>query len=303
MFYGNACISDFHLRIIVYVTLIASKLQCNESLILFMKHWQAWIIGDWSWQRILRLPLIAYGTIALYAYCFGDRQLFQPHPASYRDTPDLVKLATPNGQTISALYLTHVAAQYTILYSHGNAQDLGDIRPILEDLRTLKFNILAYDYRGYGTSQGKPSEANAYQDIQTAYRFLTEQRGIKGDRIILLGQSIGSGPSVYLATRKPIAGLIIQSGFVSAFRIVVPFPLLPFDKFPNGDRIAQVHSPVLVVHGTGDQLIPFWQAKALYGAANQPKDLVPIQGAGHNDVNEVGGQQYLKRIQTFAESL
>jgi abhydrolase domain-containing protein 17 len=287
----------------VDVTLIAFKLQCIELLILSMKHWQTWIIGHWSWQRILRLPLIAYGTIALYAYFCGDRQLFQPHPASYRDTPDLIRLSTPNGQTISAQYLTHAAAQYTILYSHGNAQDLGDIRPILEDLRGLKFNILAYDYRGYGTSQGTPSEANAYQDIQTAYRFLTQHHGIKGDRIILLGQSIGSGPSVYLATQQPIAGLIIQSGFVSAFRIVVPFPLLPFDKFPNGDRISQVHAPVLVVHGTTDQLIPFWQAKALYGAANQPKDLVPIQGAGHNDVNEIGGKQYLQRIQTFAQSL
>jgi abhydrolase domain-containing protein 17 len=105
-----------------------------------MKHWQTWIIGRWSWQRILRLPLIAYGTIALYAYFLGDRQLFQPHPASYRDTPDFIKLSTPNGQTISAQYLTHTAAQYTILYSHGNAQDLGDIRPILEDLHALKFN-------------------------------------------------------------------------------------------------------------------------------------------------------------------
>jgi abhydrolase domain-containing protein 17 len=263
-----------------------------------MKPWQAWIIGNWTWQRIVRLPLIAYGTVVLYAYFFSDRQLFQPQPASYRDTPDLLKLATPDGQRISAVYLTHPAAQHTILYSHGNAQDLGDIRPILQDLRALKFNILAYDYRGYGTSQGQPSEANAYQDIQTAYRFLTEQRQIKGDRIILLGQSIGSGPSVYLATRQPIAGLIIQSGFVSAFRILVPF-----DKFPNRDRLSQVHVPVLVAHGTEDRLIPLWHAQALYAAANQPKTLLPIQGAGHNNVNEMGGQQYLQGIQTFAQSL
>jgi abhydrolase domain-containing protein 17 len=268
-----------------------------------MKLWQTWIVGNWPWQRILRLPLIAYGTIALYAYFFGDRQLFQPQPATYRDTSDILKLAAPNGETISTLYLTHPAAQYTLLYSHGNAQDLGDIRPILRELRTLKFNILAYDYRGYGTSQGKPSETNAYQDIQTAYAFLTEQRQIKGDRIILLGQSIGSGPSVYLATQKPIAGLIIQSGFVSAFRIVVPFPLLPFDKFPNRDHLAQVHAPVLIVHGTQDQLIPFWHAQELYKAAAQPKTLLSIQGAGHNDVNEVGGAQYLRAIQTFVQSL
>lgn len=268
-----------------------------------MNHWHIWIVGSWSWQRILRLPLIAYGTIALYAYFLGDRQLFQPHPASYRDTSDILKLATPNGETLSALYLTHPAAQYTLLYSHGNAQDLGDIRPILTELRALKFNVLAYDYRGYGTSQGKPSEINAYQDIQAAYGFLTEQHQIKGDRIILLGQSIGSGPAVYLATQKPIAGLIIQSGFVSAFRVAVPFPLLPFDKFPNRDRLAQVHAPVLIVHGTQDQLIPFWHAQALYNAANQPKTLVPIPDAGHNDVNEIGGDRYLQAIRAFAQSL
>jgi abhydrolase domain-containing protein 17 len=84
---------------------------------------------------------------------------------------------------------------------------------------------------------------------------------------------------------------------------VVPFPLLPFDKFPNRDRLAQVDAPVLVVHGTDDQLIPFWQAQALYAAANPPKSLAPIQGAGHNDLNEIGGQKYLQRIQTFAQSL
>jgi abhydrolase domain-containing protein 17 len=268
-----------------------------------MKHWQTWIIGNWSWQRILRLPVIAYGTIALYAYFFGDRQLFQPQPVTYRDTPDIIKLAAPNSQTISALYLPAPAAQYTLLYSHGNAQDLGDIRPILEELRSLKLNVLAYDYRGYGTSQGQPSEANAYQDIQTAYRFLTEQKQIKGDRIILLGQSIGSGPSVFLATRQPIAGLILQSGFVSAFRVVVPFPLLPFDKFLNRDRLAQVHAPVLIVHGTQDRVIPFWHSQSLYAAANQPKTLLPIQGADHNDLNEIGGQKYLLKIQAFAQSL
>jgi abhydrolase domain-containing protein 17 len=126
---------------------------------------------------------------------------------------------------------------------------------------------------------------------------------VRGDRIILLGRSVGSGPSVYLATQKPIAGLIIESGFVSAFRVAVPFPLLPFDKFPNRDRLSQVRSPVLIAHGTQDRLIPFWHAQELYRAANQPKTLVPIQGAGHNDVFEIGDRQYLQAIQTFGRSL
>lgn len=265
--------------------------------------WKSWIVGHWSWWRILRIPPLIYGTIAAYAYFLSDRQMFPAPAPSYTDTPEILKLSTPNQQQISALYLNHPTAQYTLLYSHGNGEDLGTIQPHLARLNQLGLRIFAYDYRGYGTSQGTPSETAAYEDIQTAYNYLTTHLKTPPQNIILMGRSIGSGPSVHLATQKPVAGLILESAFTSIFRVIVPFPLLPFDKFPNRDRLPQVRCPVLVIHGTQDSVIPFHHGQTLYTAANQPKIFLPIAGADHNDVSGIGGTQYWQGIQTFQQQL
>lgn len=265
--------------------------------------WKTWTIGHWSWWRVLRILLLSYGTIATYGYFFSDRQMFPAPPPSYRDRPNILKLTTSNQQHLSALYLNHPTAQYTVLYSHGNGEDLGKIQPHLTQLNRLGFRVFAYDYRGYGTSQGQPSESAAYEDIQTVYNYLTTQLKTPSQQIILMGRSIGSGPSVYLATQKPVAGLILESAFTSIFRVIVPFPLLPFDKFPNRDRLPQVRCPVLIIHGTQDSIIPFHHGQALYATANQPKTFLPIVDADHNDVSGVGGAQYWQGIQTFQNQL
>ncbi|MGI0490271.1 alpha/beta hydrolase [Alkalinema pantanalense CENA528] len=265
--------------------------------------WTTWIIGYWSWWRVLRIFLLGYGTIAAYGYFLSDRQMFPAPTPSYTDRPDILKLTTSNQQQISALYLNHPTAQYTLLYSHGNGEDLGSIRPHLTKLNQLGLRIFAYDYRGYGTSQGQPSESATYDDIQTAYNYLTTHLKTPPKKIILMGRSIGSGPSVHLATQKPVAGLILESAFTSIFRVIIPFPVLPFDKFPNRDRLPQVRCPVLIIHGTQDSVIPFHHGQTLYETANPPKTLLTIAGADHNDVSGVGGRQYWQGIQAFQKQL
>src|SRR5215471_12144047 len=177
---------------------------------------------------MLYLIAALYLALLLCAVFLTDKVLFQPHPSSYRDGPEILKLTTRTGKKISALYLINPKAKFTLLVSHGNAEDLGDDRFWLEELQRAGFNILAYDYEGYGTSEGKPGEQAVYDDENAAYDYLTQSLRIAADRIIIYGRSVGSGPAVHLAARKPAAALILQSPFVSAFRVLTRIPLLPF---------------------------------------------------------------------------
>ncbi len=255
--------------------------------------------GDFTLRRLVRSLLFIYLALGIFAYFFSERLIFRPQPTSYQDSPEILKLETPDRIKLSALYLPNPTATYTLLYSHGNAEDLGDIRPILEDLRTVGFSVFAYDYRGYGTSQGEPSEQKSYLDIETAYAYLITKLGVKKNRIIAFGRSVGNSPTIHLATQEQLAGLIIESGFISAFRVVLSIPIFPFDKFPNRDRLKRVRCPVLIIHGENDRVIPFWHGQALYNAANQPKQFFAVAGAGHNDVAEIAGKSYPKALQSF----
>ena len=234
---------------------------------------------------------------------FSDGLIFLPHASSYKDGPDVLKLTTRTGKKISALYLPNPQAKFTLLVSHGNAEDLGDDRFWLEELQRAGFSVLAYDYEGYGTSEGKPGEQAAYDDENAAYDYLTQTMKIATDRIIIYGRSVGSGPAVHLAARKPAAGLILQSPFVSAFRVLTRIPLLPFDKFPNYKDIRKVHCPVLIIHGDSDTVIPPWHGKKLYDLADEPKKFVSISGADHNDLEMVAGKSYIEALQQFAAFL
>jgi fermentation-respiration switch protein FrsA (DUF1100 family) len=235
-------------------------------------------------RKMIAVIIILYIALVAYAYFFSDRLMFQPHPSSYRDGKDVLKLTTSSGKKISAIYLPNNSARYTLLVSHGNAEDLGDDREWLHDLRREGFSVFAFDYEGYGTSEGKPSERALYDDEFAAYDFLAINLATPPDRILIYGRSIGGGPAIHLAARRPAAGLILQSAFVSAFRVFTRVPLLFFDRFPNSREIRHVHCPVLVMHGTADSIISFWHGKELFRKANEPKQFFAIQDADHNDV-------------------
>src|SRR5258708_27305803 len=252
---------------------------------------------------MLYIPIGLYLALFIYAWLFSDGAIFLPHPSSYRDDSEILKLTTRDGRRISAVYLPNTEAQYTLLLSHGNAEDLGDDRYWLRDLHRAGFGVFAYDYAGYGTSEGKPGEKAAYEDEEAAYDYLTATLGIQADHVIIFGRSVGTGPAVELAARKPAAALILQSPFLSAFRVLTRIAILPFDRFPNYKRIGQVHCPVLIMHGLADRVIPVWHGQKLYDLANQPKHHFLAPAADPNDLDAVGGPGYIAALQKFGDSL
>jgi fermentation-respiration switch protein FrsA (DUF1100 family) len=253
-------------------------------------------------RPLLQILFFIYVLLALSFWLLADNVLFQPpkHPNSLYLAID-IPLA--NQQTLSAVYLPNPKARYTILFSHGNAEDLFFVYPFLQLLEQHGFAVFAYDYPGYGKTPGKPTEANTYQAINAAYDYLTSQLNVPPSSIIIYGRSVGAGPSIELARNKRIGGLILESPFVSAFRVYTKWPMFPFDRYRNLSKIPEVRAPILLIHGTHDSVIPLWHGQKIYDAIKSPKQAYWVENASHNDVQAVAKEQYFQTIQHFAQSL
>jgi fermentation-respiration switch protein FrsA (DUF1100 family) len=155
-------------------------------------------------------------------------------------------------------------ARYTVIFSHGNAEDIHLVNNYLQQffLKKVNVNAVVYEYTGYGEANGNiPVESALYDDVETVYMYLTENVGINPKSIILYGRSIGSGPSCYLAEKYDLAGLILHSPLMSAIRVLFNLRwTLPFDYFPNIDRVKNINCPVYIVHGRRDEIVPFYHA-------------------------------------------
>lgn len=219
--------------------------------------------------------------------------LFQPPRATYVHPSRHFWLETSCGDRIPAFFIERPNALVTILFSHGNAEDLGMIYDWFNDLaRVLRVNIMAYDYTGYGKSNGTPCENKCYADIEAAYAYLVNIRRIQPEQVVLYGRSLGSGPSCFLAAKtagegRSVAGMILQSPLLSAYRVAFNFRFTMFgDKFPNIDYAPHIKCPVFIVHGTQDEVVPFYHGQDLFLAFNQNWRARPfwVEGAGHNNI-------------------
>lgn len=248
-------------------------------------------MGELSAKRLLKSAAFIYGSLALFAHFGSDRLIFQPHSAGYTLGPGLVTIDA-SGTPIAARFLETPGARYTILVSHGNAEDLGDLTGLLSRLQAIGVNVLAYDYEGYGASAGSPSEERVYADVDAAYTYLTTARGVPPGRIIAYGRSLGGGAAVDLASKRAIGGLILESTFMSAFRVMTRVPLFPGDKFQNLAKMPRVRCPVLVMAGRRDALISIHHGEALFAAAPGPKLSLWVDGAEHANVPYVAGPDY-----------
>lgn len=249
------------------------------------------------------LAACAYAALAVAVWFLADRLIFHPGPPSYEDSPDITHVTTADGVSLAVRFYRVPDATYTVLYSHGNAEDMGDMEPVYRLIAQLGCSVLAYDYRGYGLSKGTPTVDGTCLDIAAMWEYLTVELGVPADRIILWGRSVGGGPTLSLAEQHRPAAVILESAFTSAFRTVLPFPLFPFDRFPNLTRVAGVDVPVLVMHGRQDRIVPFSHGRALFERAPGRKQHAWLDKAGHNDLLWAEGTQYIDAVQTLIQSI
>jgi hypothetical protein len=220
-----------------------------------------------------------------------------------------VWLEAPDGVRVHGIYAGAEGAFADLLFFHGNAGDLYDRLDNVSVLVTMGLNVLIMDYRGYGKSEGKPSEGVLYEDGMLAYRYLTEERGVDPARLVIFGRSLGGAVAIELATRQPAAALVAESSFTSAQDLAkLHYSFLPgmligsmTHKFDSISKVPDLRSPALFIHGEKDTIVPARMGRRLYEAAAEPKDWYEVRGADHNDMLMIGGAEYFRRLIDFVK--
>jgi fermentation-respiration switch protein FrsA (DUF1100 family) len=214
--------------------------------------------------------------------------------------------SSSDGLKLFGWYVEGPADQPVVLWCHGNA---GNIINRLDNMIRLVrsgLSVFIFDYRGYGRSQGRPSEEGLYDDAVSAHEYLTKIRKIRPERMVLFGRSLGAAVSGELAVRKPAAGLVLESCFPSIEAVArfhyggLPLHWLLGAQFRLMDRLPYLSLPKLFIHGSADDIIPLPLGQAVFESAKPPKTLYVIQGADHNNTYHVGGSDYFARFARFA---
>ncbi|KAK4265344.1 hypothetical protein QN277_026408 [Acacia crassicarpa] len=217
---------------------------------------------------------------------------------------DVHLIETKAGNKVVAMFWKHPSARFTILYSHGNAADLGQMQELFNALRAhLRVNIMGYDYSGYGASTGKATEFNTYDDIEAVYKCLKCDYGIRQEDLILYGQSVGSGPTLHMASKlQRFRAVVLHSAILSGIRVLYNVKVtFWFDIFKNIDKIRHVDCPVLVIHGTNDDVVDFSHGKRLWELSKEKYDPLWVNGAGHCNIETF--PEYLKHLRKFLTAM
>ncbi|MED6205945.1 hypothetical protein PIB30_022392 [Stylosanthes scabra] len=227
-----------------------------------------------------------------------------PIPHADDTNLDVLLVDTKHGNKIVAFYLRNPYARLTLLYSHGNAADLGQLYDLFVQLKVnLRVNLMGYDYSGYGASTGKPSESSTYADIEAIYECLETEYGVSQEDVILYGQSVGSGPTLHLAAKLPrLRGVVLHSGILSGLRVLchVKFTFC-FDIYKNINKIKKVKCPVLVIHGTEDDVVNWLHGNGLWKMAKDTYDPLWIKGGGHCNLELY--PDYIRHLSKFVQEM
>ena len=245
-------------------------------------------------------------------------QFFVYHPEPWQDR-DWARLSglpleevwfqAADGARLFGWYVESSTTSGVVLWCHGNAGNIINRLENLRELYRIGLSVFLFDYRGYGRSQGRPSEEGLYQDAQGAHDYLTRTRMILPERIILFGRSLGAAVAGELAVQKPAVGLILESSFPSIGAVAkfhyggLPVHWLLGADFPLIDRLPHLSLPKLIIHGDQDDIIPLELGRQVFEAAKPPKFFYLIAGANHNNTYQVGGAAYFKRLAEFAQSI
>jgi fermentation-respiration switch protein FrsA (DUF1100 family) len=269
-----------------------------------------------------RVALLAAAGFVAFVMLFEDRFIYYParHPEGAWDTSaaavkvEDVWFRAEDGVRLHGWYCTprggpdgRAQTRMTLLWFHGNAGNVTSRLGVIERLVDSPAEVFIIDYRGYGRSEGSPSEAGLYADARGAWDYLTIERKIPPSRIVVFGDSLGGAVAIELATRVEPAGLIVQSSFTSIRDMaaeVMPFVpgFLLRTKMDSLGKIARVRAPKLFIHSPADELVPYRFGRQLYDAAPEPKQFHEVRGAGHNETDLVGGRAYFDAISQFVRA-
>ncbi|MBA3318353.1 MAG: alpha/beta hydrolase [Gemmatimonadales bacterium] len=259
---------------------------------------------------VVFLVLLRLGESRMLYVPGGSRTLLDP-PSELDLGVQRVELTASDGvRLVSWAMPADGGSGYWLLICHGNAGNISEVgRPRhYAGLRALGLSLFAFDYRGYGESEGLPTEAGLYRDADAAYRYLRDRLAVPPERIVVFGHSLGSAVAVELVSRVPAAGLVLDGALTSVVeRAQEMFPYAPIrwiaaSKYPSIERVGALTLPKLFLHARADEVIPFGYGRRLFEAAAPPKLFVELQG-GHGDAFEVDSAAYFGAIGRFVAEL
>lgn len=266
---------------------------------------------------LLRIGVAVYIGLCLLVFFKQSGYVYYPDklvgltPEYFNMAYQDVSFKTQDGETIAAWFIPISGGEgdkvgRTVLFCHGNAGDIGDRLDSIKTFHNLGLNVLIFDYRGYGDSSGKPTEKGTYLDVLAAWQYLTAERGILPNNIMIFGRSLGGSVAAWLAGEVSPGALAIESVFTSAPEMAAKmFPYLPIRlfcrfKYDSLARIAKVRCPVLIAHSRDDEMIPYEHGQRLFDAANEPKRFVEM-GGGHNFGGLDADGDYQKVFEEFLD--
>ncbi len=245
--------------------------------------------------RLLVIVLLAYLVLLLIYFFRQSHFIYVPAqhlkaPTAYGLTDfSIVSVKTKDGLTLKAWYHPATPHKPTLLFLHGNAGHIGDRAYTVQPYLKEGFGVFLFEYRGYGDNPGRPSETNNIADAQVALQDLRQDSAC----IVVYGESLGTGVAVALAAQNKVAALILESPFSRLSNVAKKhYPFLPVDlllreRYDSIDSIAHIHTPVLLMHGTKDEVVPVAESEMLYQAAVPPKSLVIAADKAHNDMDSI----------------
>jgi len=258
-------------------------------------------------KNIVVIILLTYIALVGIGVTYSDKLIFLPQPPSYSLSEQHIVIDSKStdieseNHQIVALYLTNPEAKYTILYSHGNATDLGGLQYLQNNFYKHGYSILIYDYSGYGQSGGVANEQQVYNDVQAIYDYLINDEKIKPQQIISYGHSLGAAIATDLAYNNTVGALVLESPFTTAFRVKTVYSIVPFDKFASIDKIEKIHTPVFITHSKDDWIIPFWHGVELFETANEPKKFLALEREGHTQITH--NKSFWQTFEKFVSTL
>ncbi|MBA3060660.1 MAG: alpha/beta hydrolase [Nitrospirae bacterium] len=215
-----------------------------------------------------------------------------------------ITLRTKDSVSLSAWYVPAKDARGVVLFCHGNAGNISHRLDSIRIFHDLGLSVLIFDYRGYGRSEGSPTEEGTYLDAESAWEYLVSVKGVRPEKIILFGRSLGSAVAADLALRRKAAGIIIESGFKSIpalgakFFPYLPVRLISRFQYSTIDKVSMINIPKLFIHSPQDEMIPYEHGVALFEKAKEPKEFLQITG-GHNEGFLTSGSIYTDGLNKF----
>lgn len=258
---------------------------------------------------IALLLLLAFSQYTMVYYPNTPSRDLVSDPEQINLFYENVQFVTDDGEQLHGWYVPASKDSNVLIFFHGNAGNISHRLDSLEIFHRLDLAVFIFDYRGYGNSTGKPSEAGTYRDAQGAYRYMVEEREVDPDRLIYFGRSLGGAVASHLAIEHPPKALILESTFTSApdmasrvFPPVFPIRWLTRFSYSNIGNLKSIHCPILIVHSTEDEIIPYDMGRKLYEAANQPKEFLQLHG-GHNEGFMKNRKIYVEGLKEFLQTL